>query len=198
MVGNIDSLEIRTEPLIADVATIINEITKIYEDVEYNERICNALMDRVQIAESAIKILNNRKQEKENEKNFRNKEYYSVFVKFIEVMKGIRDFIRNISKLQGYRNFSHANSTRVKFNSLVNDFETVIKDLNFTITIANEEQRRIDQEALAEVIANITNVSSIYCIYIYLKKISIYQLVYYSFFYLFNIVGNDSFNCKCH
>src|SRR6266542_3747891 len=109
MVGNIDSLEIRTEPLIADVATIINEITKIYEDVEYNERICNALMDRVQIAESAIKILNNRKQEKENEKNFRNKEYYSVFVKFIEVMKGIRDFIRNISKLQGYRNFSHAN-----------------------------------------------------------------------------------------
>ena len=134
--SSIDSLETKTGeaieplvPLIADVTTVINEIIKIYDDVEYNEKICNALMNRAQIAESAIKILNKRKHEKENEKNFHNEEYHSIFVKFIEVMKGIRDFIRDISKLQGYKNFSHANSTRVKFNNLINDFETVIRQI---------------------------------------------------------------------
>jgi len=35
-------------PLIAVVTRVIDEIIEIYEKVEYNKRICNALMDRVQ------------------------------------------------------------------------------------------------------------------------------------------------------
>src|SRR4051794_17206021 len=67
-------------PLITVVTVVISEIISIYEDAQYNKKICNALMDRVQTAESAIKTLNRRKQE--NEKNFLNKEYYKAFVKF--------------------------------------------------------------------------------------------------------------------
>jgi hypothetical protein len=33
------------------VFTIINETINIYEDAEYNKKICNALMDSVQTAE---------------------------------------------------------------------------------------------------------------------------------------------------
>ena len=52
-------------PLIAVVTTVIGEIIRVYEDAEYNKKICNALMDRVQIADGAIKTLNRRKQENE-------------------------------------------------------------------------------------------------------------------------------------
>ncbi|CAI2170749.1 13593_t:CDS:2 [Funneliformis geosporum] len=141
-------------PLIAAVTSIIGEVVKIYENVEYNKKICNALMDRVQIADGAIKILNRRKQE--NEKNFRNEEYYKAFVKFTDVMTRIKDFIKDVSQLQGYKKYLHASSIKDKFSNLVNDFEIVMKDLNFTMTIANEEQRKIDQQALTEDIAEMT------------------------------------------
>src|SRR6266540_2124009 len=125
-------------PLIAVITTVIAEIIKIYEGVEHNKKkICSFLMDRVQIAESFIRILNRRKQE--NEKNFHNIEYYLAFVRFTDVMKRIRDFMKDAPQLQGYKEF-------YKFNDLVSDFETVMKALNFT----NEEQHRIDQQALTE------------------------------------------------
>jgi len=114
-------------------------------------------MDRVQIADDAIKTLNRRKQE--NEKIFRNKEYYLAFVRFTDVMKRIKYFIRDVSQLQRYRKFLHSSSIKDKFNSLVNDFEIVMKDLNFKMTIANEEQHKINQQALTEDIAEMTKVS---------------------------------------
>ncbi|CAG8605991.1 17881_t:CDS:2 [Rhizophagus irregularis] len=141
-------------PLIAVVTTVISEIITIYEDAQYNKKICNALMDRVQTAESAIKTLNRRKQE--NEKNFLSKEYYKAFVKFTDVMKKIKDFIRDISQLQGYKKFIHASSIKDKFNHLVDEFDTVMSDLHFTLTVANEVQREIDQKALADDIAEMT------------------------------------------
>lgn len=144
-------------PLIAVVTTVISEIITIYEDAQYNKKICNALMDRVQTAESAIKTLNRRKQE--NEKNFLSKEYYKAFVKFTDVMKKIKDFIRDISQLQGYKKFIHASSIKDKFNHLVDEFDTVMSDLHFTLTVANEVQREIDQKALADDIAEMTKVS---------------------------------------
>ena len=144
-------------PLIAVVTTVIGEIIRVYEDAEYNKKICNALMDRVQIADGAIKTLNRRKQE--NEKNFLSEEYYKSFVKFAETMKKIRDFIKDISQLQGYKKFIHSSSIKEKFHTLINEFETVMRDLNFTMTVDNEVQRRIDQQALSDDIAEMGKVS---------------------------------------
>jgi hypothetical protein len=160
-------------PLIALVTTVIGEIIKIYEDAEYNKKICNALMDRVQIADGAIKTLNRRKQE--NEKNFLSTEYYKAFVKFSETMKKIRDFIKDISQLQGYKKFIHSSSIKEKFNTLVKEFETVMRDLDFTMTIDNEIQRRIDQQALADDIAEMAKVSY------YSKFLFDFYLFYYYF-----------------
>ncbi|RIA81175.1 kinase-like domain-containing protein [Glomus cerebriforme] len=141
-------------PLIAVVTTVISEIISIYEDAQYNKKICNALMDRVQVAESAIKTLNRRKQE--NEKNFRDKKYYLTFVRFTDVMKKIKDFIKDISQLQGYKKFLHASNIKDKFENLTKEFETVMRDLHFTMAVENDEQREIDQKALKEDIAEMT------------------------------------------
>ncbi|CAG8620309.1 3069_t:CDS:2, partial [Diversispora eburnea] len=133
-------------PLFSTVTIIISEINNIYADVNFNKKICNSLMDRVNIAELSIRNLQRRK--KENEKNFRDVEYFMAFRRFIEVMKNIKQFIDNISTLSEFQKYFHANSVKVKFESLTSEFETVMNDLHFT-TLLNDDQRRIDQESLS-------------------------------------------------
>ncbi len=55
------------------------------------------------------------------------------FVRFTDVMKRIKDFMKEVFQLQSYKKF-------YKFNDLVGDFETVMKVLNFI----NKEQRKIE------------------------------------------------------
>ncbi|CAG8601529.1 10310_t:CDS:2, partial [Diversispora eburnea] len=139
-------------PLIGAVTLVISEIVAVYETAQYNKKICNSLMDRVNAAEAAIKTLKRR--QTENEQNFRNQEYYKSFVRFVEIMKRIKKFIGDVSNLHGYQKFVHSGSVKIKFDSLVSDFDIVMKDLHFTMAVANDEQRRIDQMALESDVAD--------------------------------------------
>ncbi|CAG8460800.1 2074_t:CDS:2 [Scutellospora calospora] len=141
-------------PLITAITVVISEIIVIYENAQYNKRICNSLMDRVGAAEQAVKSLQRR--QAENEKHFRNSEYYKNFVRFVDVMKRIKGFIKDVSELQGFKKFFHANSIKEKFDSLVKEFENVMAELHFTITVADEEQRRLDHQALEQDIHDMT------------------------------------------
>ncbi|RHZ46439.1 hypothetical protein Glove_621g60 [Diversispora epigaea] len=141
-------------PLIESVTIVISEIFAIYETVQYNKKICNSLMDRVNAAEAAIKTLKRR--QAENEKNFRNQEYFKSFIRFIDIMKRIKNFIADVSNLNKYQKFLHSGSVKDRFDSLVNDFDVVMTELHFTMAIANEEQRMIDQLALKSDIADMT------------------------------------------
>ncbi|RHZ75866.1 hypothetical protein Glove_209g130 [Diversispora epigaea] len=141
-------------PLIGTVTLVISEIIKVYETVQYNKKICDSLMDRVNAAEAAIKTLKRR--QTENEKNFRNQEYYKSFIRFIEIMKRIKNFIADVSNLHGYQKFVHSGSVKGKFDSLAKDFDIVMTELHFTMAVANEEQRKIDQSALESDIADMT------------------------------------------
>src|SRR5438876_1103117 len=90
-------------PLIAAVTIVISECVKIYEDAQYNKKICNSLMDRVETADLAIRTLKRRKQENENK--FRDKEYYKSFLRFVDVMKKIKSFIKDVSQIQGFKKY---------------------------------------------------------------------------------------------
>ncbi|CAG8545775.1 10879_t:CDS:2 [Diversispora eburnea] len=141
-------------PLIDAVTLVIEEIIKVYETVQYNKKICNSLMDRVDAAGTAIKTLKRR--QTENEQNFRNKEYYKSFIRFIEIMKRIKNFIIDVSTLNKYQKFVHSSSVKDGFDSLTKDFDVVMTELHFTMAVANEEQRMIDQFALESDIADMT------------------------------------------
>ncbi|CAB4398666.1 unnamed protein product [Rhizophagus irregularis] len=138
-------------PLIATVTIVITECIKIYEDAQYNKKICNSLMDRVETADWAIRTLKRRKQE--NESKFRDSEYYKAFLRFVDVMKKIRSFIKDVSQIQGFKKYVKATAIKDKFHHLIKEFEAVMGDLSFTMAIANDEQRRLDQESLNEDIA---------------------------------------------
>ncbi|CAG8763501.1 17292_t:CDS:2, partial [Racocetra fulgida] len=76
--------------LISGITDLISEIIKIYDTAQCNKKICSALLDRAQSAELALKSLNKKKQE--NEENFRKKEYYHAFLRFEMVLQEIKDF----------------------------------------------------------------------------------------------------------
>jgi hypothetical protein len=161
-------------PLMATITRIISECIKIYEDAQYNKKICNSLMDRVETADWAIRTLKRRKQE--NESKFRDSEYYKAFLRFVDVMRKIRSFIKDISQIQGFKKYVTATAIQYKFHHLIKEFEAVMSDLSFTMAIANDEQRKLDQESLNEDIAQMNKVFKI-------KFFIILLLLFLNFFF---------------
>ncbi|RIB01797.1 kinase-like domain-containing protein [Gigaspora rosea] len=134
--------------LISGITVLISEIIQVYDAAQCNKRICNALLDRVQSAEFALNLLKRRKQE--NEANFRKEKYYHSFLKFELVLQQIKEFAKEVTQLQGFEKIFKANTVSKTFTQLTNDFDEVMKDLNFTMAISSDEQRKIDQESLKE------------------------------------------------
>ncbi|CAG8851250.1 20658_t:CDS:1, partial [Racocetra persica] len=99
-----------------------------------NKKICGVLLDRVQSAELVLKSLN--KKQQENKENFCKKEYYHTFLRFEMVLQQIKDFAIDITQLQGFEKLFKANLVSEKFTQLTNDFDRVMKDLNFTLAIS--------------------------------------------------------------
>src|SRR6266540_5083684 len=138
-------------PLIGAATTIISEIISIYQQAEYNRKIVSALYDRTKLAEFAIDTLQRRK--KLHEKDFKDQEWYNAFNRFVYVLKEIRNFAKEVSTLRGYQKCFKSHTVKERFESLTKDYDNVMKDLNFTLAIANDEQRRYDNECLMEDIA---------------------------------------------
>ncbi|CAG8498368.1 11053_t:CDS:2 [Diversispora eburnea] len=136
-------------PLISSAFIVINEVNQIYDNAKYNTNICDSLMHRVYAAEANIKTLKRR-----SNKRSTNKDNYKTFLRFITVLENIRDFIKNVSSLQGYKRIFTSTNIKEKFEKLISDFESSMNDLHFTLSINNEEQRKIDQEGLEDDIVN--------------------------------------------
>src|SRR3954454_18835139 len=144
----------RFMPLFEIAISLINAIMDIYETAEYNQNICEALVGRVKLTENAINALKRRKQK--NESKFRDDEYYKAFNRLIYVLDEIKVFTADISNIHGFRKYMEAYFVKDKFQKLTKDYDVAMKDLHFTMAVANEEQRRIDAEALEEDLAEMS------------------------------------------
>jgi hypothetical protein len=156
-------------PFIATILAVIIKCKKIHENVQYNENICNSLMERVETAELAIKTLKRRKQE--NDSNFGDREYCKVFLRFLIVMKKIKSFIKDVSQIQGFKKYVNAYVIKDRFHILIKEFEAIMSDMNFTMAIADEEQRRFDRKCLNEDIDQMNEVFILICFSLALLKL---------------------------
>ncbi|RIB24353.1 kinase-like domain-containing protein [Gigaspora rosea] len=129
-------------PLISTVTTIIAEIFNIYENVQYNKNICSSLMDRVTAAEAAIKTLERRK--KNYEKNFRDINYYKTFLKFIDVMERIKQFIKEVSTISGFKREIDAIALKSDLEEMSKFLETIGGD----VVDANQNINNVLKEVL--------------------------------------------------
>ncbi|EXX55828.1 kinase-like domain-containing protein [Rhizophagus irregularis DAOM 181602=DAOM 197198] len=141
-------------PLIKVATDLVEKIIDIYKTAEYNKNICETLVGRVKLTENAIETLQRRKQR--NEDKLCDDEYYKAFNRFIYVLEEIKEFAADITNIHGFRKYTNAYSVKEKFQKLTHDYDIAMKDLHFTMAIANEEQKKIDDEALKEDLAEMS------------------------------------------
>ncbi|CAB4417625.1 unnamed protein product [Rhizophagus irregularis] len=99
-----------------------------------------AIVGRVKLTENAIDTLQRRKQR--NEDKLYDDEYYKAFNRLIYILKEIKEFAADITNIPGFRKYTKAYSVKEKFQKLTNDYDVIMKDLQFTMTITNEDQKK--------------------------------------------------------
>jgi serine/threonine protein kinase len=142
-------------PLIQTASSLITKIIEICEAAEYNQKICNALAERVGVTRASMELLKLRKQK--NEKELRSQSYYDAFNKFNDVLREIKEYTADVSKIHGFRKYMKAISVEEKFKKLTEKYDNTMKDLHFTMAVDDEERRRDDAEALADVFTEFEN-----------------------------------------
>ncbi|RHZ77742.1 hypothetical protein Glove_173g21 [Diversispora epigaea] len=140
-------------PLFRAVTDIVESLNVIRENAKYNEKICNALLDRVEIVQHAVKSLQRKQQE--NETNLCDQNYYRAWVKLINVLTSIRKFAKDVTQQAGLRKYLNANVLKEAFDRNIKEFESVCTDLRFTIAVYSVEQREIENKQVLEDINNL-------------------------------------------
>jgi hypothetical protein len=116
------------------------------QTTKYYKRVCDALKQRVDAVDLAVRDLKVRK----NNQGFFNRKNYLYLQKLVNVITQIKDFMAEISQMKTFQ----AKSIEKTFNDLCKEFDDCINSLAFTITIKSSdelEQLKADQEDLNKV-----------------------------------------------
>ena|ERR1051325_4732450 len=117
---------------------------------------CDVFLDRIDAAQASINYLQRRKEK--NERLFRDEVYYNSFVKFIDVLRRVKNFLETVTQLQGFNKLWRVNIIKENFENLTSEFDQVMRDLQFSTIVSAEEQREIDRDTLREEIADMKKV----------------------------------------
>ncbi|CAG8443160.1 7207_t:CDS:2 [Diversispora eburnea] len=137
-------------PWLEAAKKIIGEITKIFRNAQYNQKTCKVLVKRVNAISDVIEKLN--KQKEENEK-FRDQSYYNAFVRFVRILKEIKEFIQDVSQLKGQRKYAHGSAIKDRCKDLIEEFEDCCSSIQFIIVISQEDREKEDVYLEEDVIA---------------------------------------------
>ncbi|CAG8514619.1 9393_t:CDS:2 [Racocetra persica] len=136
------------------VTPIVDSIMKAYKNGKCNQKICLALIDRVEIAQQAVKSLE--RQQMENEELFQRQDYYNAWVRFIVVLENINKFVKEVTQLSNLQKFLTANAVKEAFDKNIKEFEEVCNDLNFTLAIYDINKKELENKRIMEDINALT------------------------------------------
>lgn len=114
--------------LIVEVTKIYNEIVEIYQTAERNKKICEDILNRVQVAEASVRNLKDRKE-------FFTEENYIKLYRLVNIIRKMRQFLVEITQLKGLKKYIHSKAIQEIFNNLVNEFEATIRILQVSISL---------------------------------------------------------------
>ncbi|CAG8637545.1 8063_t:CDS:2, partial [Cetraspora pellucida] len=133
-------------PLISSLTDSIRRIYNSYDYAQYNKRISNVLLDRVDCVGAPVKALKRRKDKIES--NFLNQNYYNALIRLLAVLKKTQQFITDVSSLWSLRKFPTTKSIKERFDRISKEFDDVIMDLNLEVPQDRELQKKKDAQAL--------------------------------------------------
>ncbi|CAG8467630.1 10220_t:CDS:2 [Diversispora eburnea] len=133
-------------PLFGTVEKVMESLYTIYENAKCNKKMCGALIDRIEVVEQATKSLQRKKQE--NAAKFRSEEYYLAWVRFTNVLKNIKVFAKDVTQQSVFQKHLNANAVKEAYDKNINEFEAVCKDLQFSVYMISEEQRKEENDQI--------------------------------------------------
>ncbi|KAF0445365.1 kinase-like protein [Gigaspora margarita] len=153
-------------PILGIVTSLINDIFTIHENAHFNKKMSRSIISRIASVEIIIKSLTS--QTKYNEK-FQDLQYQETFVKFQAILKKAKMFAERVTQLSAFETFLRAMNIKKEFIELMKEYEACMNDLNFTMFIVFNEQRRIDNGILVDTLAEMIKDT----------KASLYQEIYH-------------------
>ncbi|CAI2182933.1 3476_t:CDS:2, partial [Funneliformis geosporum] len=129
-------------PLISEIGNVLNEIVEIVQAAEHNKRTCEALLQRVHVAELAVFDLRIRRNEK---KEFFVNRNYLYLQNLVNVIANIKKFAGEISQMNTLTKYLKSKGVEKTFKELCREFDSWINLLSFTILV--EEKFRAEDEA---------------------------------------------------
>jgi tRNA A-37 threonylcarbamoyl transferase component Bud32 len=125
-------------PCISIISALTKEIAEAYENAQYNKKTCGVLVNRIEVAEVAIKGLIREKEE--NIDKFLSQGYDKSLDKFVNCLKNVRDFCNDITQLSKFKKFYTSGSIKDNFREIIEEFDNCSRDLNLAISITTNEQ----------------------------------------------------------
>ncbi|KAF0457461.1 kinase-like protein [Gigaspora margarita] len=128
-------------PLIELFFKLGKDTVKLYQNAEYNKRLCNYLTKRINSAVAVISDLEIRKQD--NQEFFMESTNLELIRDFVKCMLDIRKFVGDVSQLGTIGNFHNFANIIQKYKDLSNRFDGYLITLNGAINkeaIRNESQ----------------------------------------------------------
>ncbi|CAG8488486.1 14864_t:CDS:2 [Gigaspora rosea] len=137
-------------PMLGVVNSLINEKFTIYENAQFNKRMSRSIINRILSVETTKKFL---KSQTKYSENFQDLQHQESFVKFHATLRKIKMFVEKVTQLRAFYTFLCATNIKKEFIELTKEYEACMNDLNFTMIIVFNEQRRIDNDILTDTLA---------------------------------------------
>ncbi|CAG8439885.1 11866_t:CDS:2 [Scutellospora calospora] len=148
IVGSLSALN----PIISSIYEILSAIIQIDDKAQYNKKISKSILGRVLTAEAAIKFL--LVQKDEYEVKFADLKFQESLVTFKNILDKIKDFAEQVTQLRGIERLINAQAIEKNYKDLMEEYEACLNNLQFTMIVLTDEQRRLDSECLKSDIAD--------------------------------------------
>ncbi|KAF0432150.1 serine/threonine protein kinase [Gigaspora margarita] len=126
-----------------DARKLFEEIKISYENVQLNKRICDVLIRCVNSAEHSV---NDLQSQIKNHPIFATYENYGLFLKFLQNIEKIKDFIKNVSTIERLKNYIQKTDSgisleliKVEFEQLLDEFNQCISSIKFKSGFAQDQ-----------------------------------------------------------
>ncbi|CAG8791225.1 12341_t:CDS:2 [Racocetra persica] len=138
-------------PLVGAISEILNKISQINEQAQYNKKISRTILGRLLPVEAAIKFLLLKKED--FTEKLADLKYQEALHTLKNVLDKIKDFTEQVTQLRGLEKIIHAQSIEKTYKELMEEYESCLNALKFTMIIGFDELKRIENESLKNDIA---------------------------------------------
>ncbi|CAG8730194.1 23227_t:CDS:2 [Gigaspora margarita] len=133
-------------PILGAISDIIQYVWEINESAQYNKKIAKSIVGRLLSVDAALKFL--LIQREDFCEKFKDLKYQESLHTLKNVLDKIKTFTEQVTQLRGLEKLILAQTIEKTYKELMEEYESCLSGLKFTMIIAFDEQKRIDNESL--------------------------------------------------